>query len=134
MSRVASSERIAAVEAIASTLAGMAPGEVLPYMRLHNLMGGDRSLLYRARKQVEASHGYVFEAVHGVGVKRLAQCKVIVEAFIVSTERSARRVEDKVANAQIKDGERMTRTEKAELNTRMATLAVIRDAAKFIKS
>ena len=130
----ANPEKAAAVEAIASTLARLQPGEVLLYTQIHNAMLGDRNLMYRARREVEKSHGYVFAAVRGEGIKRLNQRSVIVDAALSSSRRLWDRTEDRVVNALLKDGDSMTRQEKAELNSRVAHVNAIQLAIKLAKS
>jgi hypothetical protein len=129
----ANPEKAAAVEAIASALARLQPGEVVAYAQLHNLMLGDRNLLYRARRQVEESHGYIFGAVRGVGIKRLSNRVVIVDALMTTTKRAMDRTEKRVVGALLKDGSTMSRQEKAELNSSVAHINAIQLAVKLAR-
>jgi len=129
----ANSEKAAIVEAIASTLSRLQPDEVLPYAQIHNMIEGDRNILYRARRLVEQTHGYIFGAVRGEGIKRLSKRTVIVDAAFSSSKRLWDRTKTRVVNAIIKDGKSMTRTEKAELNSSVAQVNAIQHAIRLAK-
>jgi hypothetical protein len=133
MSRSANAEKSEAVDAIAAALVRLQPGETLMYAQIHNMMMGDRNLLARARKQAERSHGYIFESVRGIGVKRLSKVKVIVDEAMTKAARVIDRAEDRTVNAMIRDGSRMTREEKVELNSGIAQINAVQLAIKLAK-
>ena len=133
MPRSANPERAAAVDAIASALVRLQPGETIQYAQLHNMTMGDRNLLYRARRKVEKSHGYIFEAVHGIGIKRLDRIKVIIDATNSKVARMYDNLEDRATNTLIKDGGRMSREEKVEIQAGIAQVNAIQLAIKIAR-
>jgi hypothetical protein len=73
---VTNPESAAAVERLEAALADMPIGSVLAYQTLNQIAGADvqrenHYLLARARDKAEISLGCIFEAVRGVGIKRL---------------------------------------------------------------
>lgn len=125
-------EKQAAVEAIASALTRLEPGEILPYAQIANVMMNDRNILARAKKQVEESHGYIFGTVYKEGVKRLSARKMIIDAAFASTQRLMNRTEKRTVSALIHD-KSMTRQEKVELNSGIASINAIQLAVKIAK-
>jgi hypothetical protein len=130
--RSANPEKVAAVEAIASALRRLQPDEVLPYDQINNAMLGDRNLLYRARREVERSHGYAFGTVRNEGIKRLSRRIVIVDAAITKIGRVADRTEDHVASMLLNDAS-ISREEKAQLNSSVAHINAVQWAIKLAK-
>ena len=91
-------------QVIATRLGNTAAGETIPYHELTALVGRDvtkeaRGILYTARRVVLRQKGLVFDAVFGVGIKRLSQEEIpaLGEQAIVHIRRTARRARYRIS-------------------------------------
>lgn len=128
---VSSPETEAKVEAIASALRLLKPGDVLAYERLDNLDDGRRALSGRARRIVQRERGYVFETVRSVGIKRLEPEDVhaVGIAHRRSIVRGVVRTRTTLVLALKLDGREMSRTDRRKVTSELSRLGIIEEIA-----
>lgn len=116
-------------EAVCDVLSGMEVGALVPYAKLTEVAGGDvtgesRHIMDSARRICIREHGIVFEAVRGIGLRRMedSQLAHLGAPMRMRVRRLARRTVSKVRCAKY---DRLGNDDKTAHNTALSVAGLL---------